>query len=83
MALGKRVRVIGRLEYQTWNDKATGEPRLQHRVQADDDAAGGLLGPHAPDELAELDHRSSVEWAEQLEWVVRFLRQRPIPHNAP
>jgi single-strand DNA-binding protein len=27
MALGKRVRVIGRLEYQTWNDKATGEPR--------------------------------------------------------
>src|SRR3954447_2236591 len=27
MAQGKRVRVIGRLEEQTWNDKATGEPR--------------------------------------------------------
>jgi single-stranded DNA-binding protein len=27
MGKGKRVRVIGRLEYQTWNDKTTGELR--------------------------------------------------------
>jgi single-stranded DNA-binding protein len=34
MALGKRVRVIGRLEYQTWNDKATGEPRSRAVIVA-------------------------------------------------
>ena len=34
MALGKRVRVIGRLEYQTWNDKATGEPRMRAVIVA-------------------------------------------------
>jgi single-strand DNA-binding protein len=27
MGTGKRVRVIGRLEYQTWTDKETGAPR--------------------------------------------------------
>jgi hypothetical protein len=25
----------------------------------------------------------TFEWAEQLERIVRFLRQRPIPHDAP
>ena len=34
MAQGKRVRVIGRLEYQTWNDKATGEPRSRAVIVA-------------------------------------------------
>jgi len=34
MALGKRVRVIGRLEYQSWNDKATGEPRSRAVIVA-------------------------------------------------
>ena len=34
MALGKRVRVIERLEYQTWNDKATGEPRSRAVIVA-------------------------------------------------
>ena len=34
MAQGKRVRVIGRLEYQTWNDKATGEPRSRTVIVA-------------------------------------------------
>lgn len=29
MGKGKRVRVIGRLEYQSWNDKATGEQRTR------------------------------------------------------
>jgi single-strand DNA-binding protein len=34
MAQGKRVRVIGRLEYQTCNDKATGEPRSRAVIVA-------------------------------------------------
>jgi len=34
MALGKRVRVIGRLEEQTWNDKAMGEPRSRAVIVA-------------------------------------------------
>ena len=34
MAQGKRVRVIGRLEEQTWNDKATGEPRSRAVIVA-------------------------------------------------
>ena len=34
MAQGKRVRVIGRLEYQTWNDKASGEPRSRAVIVA-------------------------------------------------
>ena len=46
--------------------RPAGKPGLQHRVQADDDPAGGLLRPHPPDELAELDHRARVEGAEQL-----------------
>ena len=34
MATGKRVRVIGRLEYQNWNDKTTGEPRSRAVIVA-------------------------------------------------
>jgi len=34
MATGKRVRVIGRLEYQTWNDKTTGELRSRAVIVA-------------------------------------------------
>lgn len=34
MGKGKRVRVIGRLEYQTWNDKTTGEPRTRAVIVA-------------------------------------------------
>jgi len=34
MGKGKRVRVIGRLEEQTWNDKATGEPRSRAVIVA-------------------------------------------------
>ena len=34
MAKGKRVRVIGRLEYQTWNDKTTGELRSRAVIVA-------------------------------------------------
>jgi len=34
MGTGKRVRVIGRLEYQTWTDKATGEPRSRAVIVA-------------------------------------------------
>ena len=51
MAQGKRVRVIGRLEYQTWNDKATGEPRSRAVIVASqvlfldyDRAQTGLAG---------------------------------------
>ena len=32
MALGKRVRVIGRLEYQSWTDKASGEQPYAARI---------------------------------------------------
>ena len=34
MGKGKRVRVIGRLEYQTWNDKTTGESRSRAVIVA-------------------------------------------------
>ena len=34
MAQGKRVRVIGRLEEQTWNDKTTGESRSRAVIVA-------------------------------------------------
>jgi single-strand DNA-binding protein len=34
MGKGKRVRVIGRLEYQTWNDKTTGELRTRAVIVA-------------------------------------------------
>ena len=34
MGKGKRVRVIGRLEYQTWNDKRTGELRSRAVIVA-------------------------------------------------
>jgi single-strand DNA-binding protein len=34
MGTGKRVRVIGRLEYQTWNDKTTGELRTRALIVA-------------------------------------------------
>jgi single-strand DNA-binding protein len=34
MGKGKRVRVIGRLEYQTWNDKTTGELRSRAVIVA-------------------------------------------------
>jgi len=34
MAKGKRVRVIGRLEYQIWNDKTTGELRSRAVIVA-------------------------------------------------
>ena len=34
MAKGKRVRVIGRLEYQTWNDKTSGELRTRAVIVA-------------------------------------------------
>ena len=34
MATGKRVRVIGRVEYQTWTDAATGAPRSRAVIVA-------------------------------------------------
>jgi single-strand DNA-binding protein len=34
MGKGKRVRVIGRLEYQSWTDKETGEQRMRAFVVA-------------------------------------------------
>jgi single-strand DNA-binding protein len=34
MGKGKRVRVIGRLEYQSWNDKTTGELRTRAVIVA-------------------------------------------------
>ena len=34
VALGKRVRVIGRLEYQTWTDKETGALRSRAVIVA-------------------------------------------------
>ena len=34
MAKGKRVRVIGRLEYQSWTDKASGEQRSRAVIVA-------------------------------------------------
>ena len=34
MGKGKRVRVIGRLEYQTWNDTTTGEQRTRAVIVA-------------------------------------------------
>ena len=34
MGKGKRVRVIGRLEYQSWTDKASGEPRSRAVIVA-------------------------------------------------
>ena len=34
MSKGKRVRVIGRLEYQSWTDKETGEQRMRAFVVA-------------------------------------------------
>ena len=34
MATGKRVRVIGRLEYQTWTDKQTGAARSRAVIVA-------------------------------------------------
>jgi len=34
MATGKRVRVVGYLEYQSWTDKTTGEPRSRAVIVA-------------------------------------------------
>ena len=60
MGKGKRVRVIGRLEYQTWNDKTTGEPRSRAVIVASqvlfldyDRAHTGLVEEPETEEQAE------------------------------
>ena len=61
MGKGKRVRVIGRLEYQTWNDKTTGELRTRAVIVASqvlfldyDRAHTGLVeGPEAEEQPVE------------------------------
>ena len=59
MGKGKRVRVIGRLEYQTWNDKITGELRSRAVIVASqvlfldyDRAHTGLADEPAAEERA-------------------------------
>ena len=61
MATGKRVRVIGRLEYQTWTDKTTSESRSRAVIVASqvlfldyDRAQSGLAEePAAAQEIAQ------------------------------
>jgi len=78
MALGKRVRVIGRLEYQTWNDKATGEPRSRAVIVAsqvlflDYDRARPSLA-----ETQEADTLAIEEVAPAAELPVRSKRRQP------
>ena len=59
MGTGKRVWVIGRLEYQTWNDKTTGELRSRAVIVASqvlfldyDRAQSGLAEEPAAEEQA-------------------------------
>jgi single-strand DNA-binding protein len=59
MATGKRVRVIGRLEYQTWNDKESGALRSRAVIVASqvlfldyDRAQTGLAGEDVAEEPA-------------------------------
>ena len=62
MATGKRVRVIGRLEYQSWTDKTTGEQHSRAVIIASqvlfldyDRAHPGLAEAPAAEEPAEQD----------------------------
>jgi single-strand DNA-binding protein len=59
MGKGKRVRVIGRLEYQSWNDKTTGEQRTRAVIVASqvlfldyDRAHTGMVEESEAEELA-------------------------------
>ena len=59
MGKGKRVRVIGRLEYQSWNDKTTGELRTRAVIVASqvlfldfDRAHTGMVEEPEAEELA-------------------------------
>ena len=59
MGTGKRVRVIGRLEYQSWTDKGTGEQRSRAVIVASqvlfldyDRAHTGLLEQPVAEERA-------------------------------
>jgi single-strand DNA-binding protein len=68
MALGKRVRVIGRLEYQTWTDKTTGEPRSRAVIVASqvlfldyDRAQTGLVEEPMAEERANTDIVQAAE----------------------
>lgn len=69
MGKGKRVRVIGRLEYQSWNDKTTGELRTRAVIVASqvlfldyDRAQNGLAEePEAEEQLAEAVAQSEAE----------------------
>jgi single-stranded DNA-binding protein len=69
MGKGKRVRVIGRLEYQTWNDKTTGELRTRAVIVAsqvlflDFDRAHTVLGEEVE---AEDVTQTEVEMPAQL-----------------
>ena len=51
MGTGKRVRVIGRLEYQTWTDKETGAPRSRRSSSRPSRSAadrGRAFAPRVP-----------------------------------
>ena len=69
MGKGKRVRVIGRLEYQTWNDKTTGELRSRAVIVASqvlfldyDRAQSGLAEePEAEEQTVEAVAQPEVE----------------------
>ena len=69
MGTGKRVRVIGRLEYQTWTDKETGAPRSRAVIVASqvlfldyDRAHSGLVeAPEAEEPTASAVAESEVE----------------------
>ncbi len=59
MGTGKRIRVIGHLEYQSWTDKASGELRMRAVIVASqvlfldyDRAHAGLLDEPVAEELA-------------------------------
>jgi single-strand DNA-binding protein len=68
MAKGKRVRVIGHLEYQSWTDKTTGEPRSRAVIVASqvlfldyDRAQTGLVEEPMAEERANTDVVQAAE----------------------
>jgi single-strand DNA-binding protein len=68
MATGKRVRVIGRLEYQTWNDKESGALRSRAVIVASqvlfldyDRAQTGLVEEPMAEERANTDVVQATE----------------------
>jgi len=68
MGKGKRVRVIGRLEYQTWNDKESGALRSRAVIVASqvlfldyDRAQTGLVEEPMAEERANTDVVQAAE----------------------